>query len=270
MVEVAESWWGRARAAVAELGGVVLPVECGGCGVGGISLCPGCRAGLAGPAQPLTLTTGPSVGAVWAVAPYGGEIRQVVVAWKDRGRHDLTGPLAGALAGAVLALLEHAVPGIRAIHCSADAGCPFSGVQLSVADAPVLLVPVPSSGRARRERGADVVLRLALRAARRVRAGGVPVRVLPALRLGRSVADQAGLGRSGRVRNVSGAMYLSNGAERVVSGRRCVIVDDVVTTGATVREAVRVLTGAGAVSLGVAAACATPFRRGLSVVAHLH
>lgn len=253
-----------------DLVGVVLSVECGGCGGHASSLCPGCRARLAGPARPLTLTAGPSAGAAWAVAPYVGEVRQIVVSWKDRGRHDLTGPLAGALASAVLALLVEAVRGTRDNPCSDDDGCPPFRLPSAGVGEPVFLVPVPSNSRARRDRGADVVLRLALRAARRVRAQGVPVRVLPALRLGCPVADQAGLSRAGRLRNVSGTMRLTAGAGRIVAGRRFVIVDDVITTGATAREAVRVLSGAGAVPLGVAAVCATPLRCGLSVAAPLH
>jgi predicted amidophosphoribosyltransferase len=251
------------RTALTDLAGVVLPVECGGCGAPAVALCARCATALAGPARPVRLTSGAGL-AAWSVAPYAGAVRRTVVAWKDRGRHDLTRPLAGALAVAVLALLD----GCRR---SADRHRPRSGAPPDrAATGEVLLVPVPSRRRARGRRGADVVLRLALQAARRVRAEGVPVRVLPALRLGRTVADQAGLTRSGRAGNLAGAMRLRAGAAAGVRARAVVIVDDVLTTGASAGEAVRVLRAAGAAPLGVAAACATPLRRGLSVAAHLH
>lgn len=272
-----------AWAALVELGRVVLPVECGGCGAGGVPLCPGCAGQLTGPARPCTLTAEVPEGAptAWAAAPYAGEVRQIVVSWKDRGRHDLTGPLAEALARAVLALLADVGAREREGHCggcralpSSRGECPRGECSRGEAGGPVssvLLVPVPSRRRTRARRGADVVLRLALRAAHVARVAGASVRVLPALRLGRRVADQAGLGRSGRARNVTGAMCpRGGGTRRALSGRRCIVVDDVVTTGATAHEAVRALASAGAVPIGVAAATATPRRRGLSKPAHLH
>lgn len=260
------------RAGWGELGGLLLPVECGGCGLAGVRLCARCAGALSGPPWRVTLTAGelPGNAAVWATAPYAGEVRRALVAWKDRGRHDLTGPLAQALALALLPLLADLRTGGSGVVRPAVGGRPRSGVDQVRAGPSVLLVPVPSSRRARAERGADVVRGLALRAARTVRAAGVPVTVVPALRLGRSVADQAGLGRSARVRNVSGAVRLRAGARRVVGGRPCVVIDDVVTTGATALEAARVLARAGALPAGVAVPCATPLHRGLSVAAHLH
>jgi predicted amidophosphoribosyltransferase len=206
----------------------------------------------------------------WAAAPYAGEVRRLVVAWKDRGRHDLGGLLADALARAILALLASLRTDDQAQGRSVIVGHLLSGGAVPRAGRSVLLVPVPSSRRARAERGADVVRRLALRAARRARSTGACVQVLPALSLGRSVADQAGLGRAARAGNVAGAMRIRAGAQRVIGGRPCVVVDDVVTTGATALEAVRALGAAGALPVGVAVPCATPLHRGLSDVAHLH
>jgi len=95
--------------------------------------------------------------------------------------------------------------------------------------------------------------------ARTAARGAPPVRVVSALRVRRSLQDQAGLGIEQRRRNVAGAFAVRAGVS--VAGRCCVVVDDVVTTGASSAEAVRALQQAGATVLAVAAVCATPRRR---------
>jgi predicted amidophosphoribosyltransferase len=165
----------------------------------------------------------------------------LVNAWKERGRHDLDPVLGAALAHAVGVL-----PGTRR-----------EGVRL--------LVPVPSSRAARRRRGADGVLRLALHAAQTLRAGGARVRVLPALALARAVADQSGLSATERARNVEGAFAVRARAGGLVrAGAPVVLVDDVLTTGATLRAAACALAQAGCVVEGVACVSVTPLRRTLS------
>lgn len=131
------------------------------------------------------------------------------------------------------------------------------------------MIPVPSRGSARRRRGADLVLELARAAARHARAEGFDVQVVRALLLCRPVADQAGLDRASRIRNLEGALRVRPAAQSMIVGRPCLIVDDVITTGATAREALRALADAGGVPVGIATACATPLRRGLSGTAHL-
>jgi predicted amidophosphoribosyltransferase len=86
--------------------------------------------------------------------------------------------------------------------------------------------------------------------------------VAPVLRHARPVQDQATLAAAARWRNVHGALHVPTRVAALVTGRRCVVADDVVTTGATVAEAGRALRAAGGVVLGVAAISATSRRTG--------
>jgi predicted amidophosphoribosyltransferase len=224
---------------------LAVPVGCAGCRRPDVVLCPACRSRFTHPAfvvdQP-----GPSV-PVWAVARYEGATAAVVRAWKDGGRLDLGGVLGAALAGAVQA----------ALASGSD--------RWDDHGAAVLVVPVPSRRRAVWRRGEDVLAGVARRCVRELHRSPPSMPLLPApqlapvLRLRRSLQDQAGLGIEQRHRNVAGA-FAVRGRDSV-SGRRCIVVDDVVTTGASAAEAVRALRQAGATVLAVAAVCATPRRR---------
>ena len=85
--------------------------------------------------------------------------------------------------------------------------------------------------------------------AQAVRAAGGPEVAVDWLVRRRRTPAQGHLGPAARERNVRGAFAMR--AHRSVAGKRVVIVDDVMTTGATVEECARVLKRAGAVSIGV-------------------
>lgn len=112
---------------------------------------------------------------------------------------------------------------------------------------PLALVPVPSARRAVRARGHDAVRRVAVAAARELRRGGAAVRVAPVLRQRRAVADQAGLDARQRQANMAGALEVLPGGVRLLEGARVVLVDDLMTTGASLAEAARALDEAGVV-----------------------
>lgn len=77
-------------------------------------------------------------------------------------------------------------------------------------------------------------------------------RVVPDLLIRRrATVPQGHMSRSGRERNVKGAFALRPGAEKLVAGGNILLVDDVLTTGATVGECARVLLRAGAASVDV-------------------
>ncbi|UJP11451.1 ComF family protein [Microbacterium sp. KUDC0406] len=114
-----------------------------------------------------------------------------------------------------------------------------------------LLVPVPTSRAAFRRRGYRVP-ELLLRAA-----GRTPHRMLVSTG---SHTDQRGLGRDARARNVRGSMRVRHPLLALPRGADVVIVDDVVTTGATIDEAAQVLRRAGYRVVGALALAATPRR----------
>ncbi|CAM3525594.1 phosphoribosyltransferase family protein [Nocardiopsis gilva] len=78
------------------------------------------------------------------------------------------------------------------------------------------------------------------------------MRPVPALLHRRRVADQVGLDRSRRRANLEGALAVRPRAVRSLTGPAVVVVDDVVTTGATLAEATRALRAAGVRVAGAA------------------
>lgn len=107
---------------------------------------------------------------------------------------------------------------------------------------PVSLVPVPSAPWAVRARGHDPARRIALAAAGELRRTGTPARVVAVLRQRRAVADQSGLNSRQRLDNLAGALEVPAGGVRLLAGGgRVVIVDDLMTTGASLTEAARAL-----------------------------
>jgi predicted amidophosphoribosyltransferase len=206
---------------VAALADLVLPRTCAGCAVPGPVLCGRCAGLLARPhvAAPRRFPEGfpPTV----AAGSYSGPVRPAVIAFKERGRAELAGPLGTALALAVAAV----------------AG--------GVPDEPGLLrlVPVPSSRAALRSRGRDHVRELTRCAVAELRSAGVPAVEARLLRRRGRVRDSAGLSTAQRRANLAGTFAVDEGVPPARGGL-VVLVDDVVTSGATLTEAAAVLASA--------------------------
>ncbi|MFE7166450.1 ComF family protein [Streptomyces sp. NPDC057616] len=222
-------WW-------QDLTDLVLPAECGGCGTPRTVLCPECRAALSGaaPGRVRPVPEPPGLPVVHAAARYADEVRAALLAHKERGALALAAPLGTALAGAVRAGIDQ-VPGAVA----------------AVDGAPVLLVPVPSSRGAVRARGHDPARRIALAAAGELRRAGTAARVLAVLRQRRAVADQSGLNSRQRLENLAGALTVAPGGERLLRAGPVVLVDDLMTTGASLTEAARAVRAATAQAEGL-------------------
>jgi ComF family protein len=108
-----------------------------------------------------------------------------------------------------------------------------------------IVVPVPLHRARERERGYNQASLLARRVARSLEAAfGERV-----LRRVRATAAQADLSGAERIANVRGAFALRDG--EAVRGRHVAVVDDVLTTGATVFECARMLRAGGAASVGI-------------------
>ncbi|WP_167132324.1 ComF family protein [Paramicrobacterium chengjingii] len=159
---------------------------------------------------------------VYSAAQYSGCVKRLLLAVKRDGRVDAASALGSALHAAVCAALDDA-----------------EGQGIDIA-------AVPASLRSRRRRGfvpVDLIVR---------RAGFARSRVLAWRRRPR---DQIGLGRAQRTENLTSAIRSKN-----VSGRRFIVVDDVVTSGATLSECVRALRQAGGEIVACATVASTPLR----------
>jgi predicted amidophosphoribosyltransferase len=222
----------------AAAGDLLLGACCPGCAVPGWGLCAACRFELGGwrPRRvrpdpcpdgfPVTVSTG----------PYAGLASALITAHKDRQALALAGVLGRLLASSVELLLADTA-GTRSDR--------------------VVLVPAPSSARASRDRGLDAGRAIARSAVRHL--GGPdrpPVVVRSWLRQRRGVRDQAALNAQQRADNLAGALCTTR-TMRPRAGDAVVVVDDVVTTGATLTEAVRALHTAGNSVLGAATVAAT-------------
>lgn len=154
---------------------------------------------------------------VFALGRYAGARRRAILAMKEHGRRDLVAPLARALAVGMHRLLVW-----------------------GMVETPLTVVPAPTRRVAARRRGGDPVTRMA-RIAAATFAAPADITVVPALRMKALARDSVGLDRSARERNIAGRVLLRG---RLPRGE-VVIIDDVITTGATARESVRILHAAG-------------------------
>jgi predicted amidophosphoribosyltransferase len=217
---------------------------CVGCSRPGRVLCGPCGALLPEGARPAWPRPAPA-GLVtpWAAGSYDGLLKAMVVGHKERRLLALRDPLALLLAQAASAAL-----------------CAPGGHR-----GPAVLVPVPSRPASVRARGYDPTYALTSGAATVLGAAGWDVVVRRLLRSRPGVVDQAGLDAGARAANLAGSMHCPAASLRRLSECRprasVIVCDDVLTTGATAREAQRALESVGLQVTAVAAVAATRRRQ---------
>jgi ComF family protein len=202
---------------------LALPAVCIGCGREGTALCGPCGGALAvREGFPAGIFVGmpsdvplPLVQMEWC-APYGGLVRDALHAFKYRGEQRLAGPLGVAAAAR---WREAAIGGDILVH-----------------------VPVHPGRRA--ARGYDQAELLS-----RAAAAALSRPAVPALRRARATAPQYELGRDRRAANVAAAFAVDPARRSAVAGAWVVLVDDVVTTGATLVACAEALLDAGSAAV---------------------
>lgn len=210
----------RARPGTGLLSGLVellLPRACVGCGRYGTVWCSDCLAVELDPILHCPDPCPPGLPRLAASATYSGSVRCAILAAKERDRRELDRLLGAMLASAVAQLM-------------------ISDPTWSARSGPLWLVPVPASAAALRERGRDHVSDWTRWALRRLNGSDVGARQMPALRRTSAGLDSVGLDAGQRAANLRGAFAVARiGAPP--PGTRVIIVDDIVTTGATLVEA---------------------------------
>lgn len=280
---------GAFKSASGALGEVLMPRTCPCCAVpvaygSGSPLCEQClpqlRLALARVerVQVLQPLEGAAAPEVRAASRYVGMMPRALLALKNAGRTDLLPLLGEGLARSVYELLR-----AHREELQNAPGSSISSVGTSAAPVEVLLVPAPSSAQSVRRRGyapANLLVQEAVRqlnqrlpasvrvravdvigyAPRNRRGSGASLSSRVSSLLGASEAknEQKSLGAVGRAERMHGALRVLEPA--LCAGRLSVICDDVVTTGATASEMVRVLQDAGSRVLGVCAVAAVPKR----------
>ena len=202
---------------------LLLPPSCAGCGLFGHLVCRDCLAGFHraeapddrfAAADPGTLV-GDALELAVAAFAHGGTLRRALQRLKYGGSGRIAEPLGRAAAPALEALTR---------VCGA-----------------LPLVPVPVHEARRRQRGYNQAALLAFALGRETGLSVVDILERP-----RPTARQHGLGRAARLHNLRGAFALRDGAW---PPPRLILIDDILTTSATMESCALVLREAGAASV---------------------
>lgn len=208
-----------------ELLNIVMPTRCIWCGQIGSVLCEACFAQIN---QPVRQVSRLGISG-YAVNEYSERIATLIHEFKENQQLSLSNNIATVM-----------WPGLEKFDL-----------------AKVLLVPMPSKKASFANRGFNPAEELAKRISRQAaRDTAIRVPVSRCLRITGTVSDQAALSGEARRTNLDGSMTVTG----FPAGHSAILIDDVVTTGATLREAQRCLTNAGVKVQGFLAFAETPPR----------
>ena len=207
---------------------IIFPSRCLGCRQLGIKICSQCRALWAPHIYRTQIVSEVNNFPVYSAVEYSSVAQRVLLSSKESGLID-----ADQL---IIQALTHSLS--------------YMYGEQGIAD----LVPIPSRKSATRRRGRNFILMHTIELSKDPR-----VLTRPLLLHTRRIQDQSLLSATERQRNLSGSLVCKERAERPRTP--IIIVDDVVTTGATLREAGRALHAGGFTVLGAITACvAKPLR----------
>lgn len=120
--------------------------------------------------------------------------------------------------------------------------------------APCLLIPIPSSPSAIRKRGESFLHPIIRKVISMAKSEGLDWEWADLLVHTKKVRDQAGLNSQERQRNLEGVFELREGT---MEARPIILIDDVITTGSTLTNAILAIRERNMTVLGAATACAS-------------
>jgi ComF family protein len=206
---------------------LVYPKKCPGCHIPSINICVDCKNLWQGP--PVTIVLNQNRVPVISVAQYRNEVRSVLLAYKENGERESGKVLTEALIRARLEIVRDSI-------CT--------------------LVPMPSNPKSIRRRGRDFMMELCTQVS--IQSGD---KVLSLFTVNRNVKDQSKLDEKQRSQNLVGAFDCNSKNLNLALRSPVILVDDLLTTGATLREAVRALGQRGVVPIGAITAAHTGLSR---------
>ncbi len=205
---------------------LVYPKRCPGCHLPSASICESCNSFWQKQTISITLRKKQvSDLLVVSVAQYRDEVRAVLLAYKEDGEREAGKVLTEALLQARRGISNYSV-------------CTF--------------VPIPSNPKSVRRRGRDFMLDLCNQVA--IQSGD---KVLSIIKVNRDVQDQSKLSEKERSQNLVGAFDCAPKNLKLLAKFPIILVDDLLTTGATLREAQRALRQRGVIPIGAITAAHT-------------
>ncbi|WP_018682332.1 ComF family protein [Actinokineospora enzanensis] len=242
---------------LAQLIDLIVPRRCAGCAHPGTHWCRTCDTTLTGlfaVERSATYRSPP----VYALTTYSGPARKAVIAYKERGRRALAVPLGNALTRALPALAARAPALARVFWVPTVDSSSTADVPPHAANKPpgLWLVPAPSSKAAARRRGGHHMARVAAVVADNLTGSGLVAGTTQALGFASRAKDSVGLGPAERAANLARHLVVAP-TGLPPPGTPLLVLDDVVTTGATAAACARALGTAGYPVLAVLVCAAT-------------